>query len=465
MPAPDYLRAALFVDFDNVYSSLRERDGQAAESFAQFPLAWLNWFEAGRHGAGEPAGPEAAPAAPPRRVLLRRCYLNPAAFWRQRAGFVQAGFHVVDCPSLTYGGKNSADIQMALDIVEALAHETRFDEFLLLSGDADFAPVLLRLRAHDRRTTILASEQVAPALRASADVVVPLERFVVEALGLERGQGEPPSQEELLAFLRETVTKAPKPVLLSQLGGQALRRFGESPRELRWFGHGSLSRLIEEMLAPTIAVADRYAYAPEQHEAPQRASSPAGVPASQPGSGGRLPPDDPASALIERVCEATGAPALPGETYDALFEAMAATLEEGARAQADVVHATRRRLAEIGLPVAERDIGFVFYGFRLARLDLDALAGDVDALAEAFRENIRHRCRERGVSLSDAEEAALDDWLLGAPEEAGPPESEAGSDAESPPAARLPGSRGGPGEATGQGGEVAATPETKEMPS
>lgn len=430
MPAPDYLRAALFVDFDNVFSSLRERDPQAAESFAQFPLAWLTWFEAGRHGFPEPAGSipeegapgEASSAAPvPRRVLLRRCYLNPAAFWRQRAGFVQAGFQVVDCPSLTYGGKNSADIQMALDIVEALGHETRFDEFLLLSGDADFAPVLLRLRLHDRRTTILASEQVAPALRASADVVVPIARFVSDALGLERGEALPPSEVELLAFVRETVLKAPRPLLLSQLGGQALRTFGEALREQRWFGAGSLSRLIETRLAPQVAVADRYAYAPERHEVPARAAATSGA-GSEAIEGGRLAPDEATSAVIERVCEATGAPALSGETYDALFEAMAVALEDGARAQADVVHATRRLLAEAGLPASERDIGFVFYGFRLARLDLAALAGDVDALAEAFRENVRHRCRERGVVLNTGEEAAIDEWLLGVPDDPGGPD-------------------------------------------
>lgn len=418
----DYLRSALFLDFDNVYSSLRELDAQAAESFALYPLVWLSWFEAGRHAEDErfgQEGPAGEPRATPRRVLLRRCYLNPAAFWRQRAGFVQAGFHVVDCPSLTYGGKNSADIQMALDIVEALAHETRFDEFLLLSADADFAPVLLRLRAHDRRTTILANEQVAPALRASADVVVPVERFSAGALGVERAALAPASEEQVLAFLRETVLKASRPVLLSQLGNQALRRF-DGLREQRWFGAGTLSLLIEAKLAPELAVAGRHAYAPDRHEAP-RPAAPPGPPSNGVGEAGRPGPDEPVAPLVERISEATGAPALPGETYDALFEAMAEALADGARAQPDVVHATRRRLADLGLKVAERDIGFVFYGFRLAHLDLDGLAGDVDALAEAFRENIRHRCRERGVVLDDAEEAQLDDWLLGGPAEGAEP--------------------------------------------
>ena len=35
-----------------------------------------------------------------------------------------------------------------------LTHDTYFDEFIILSGDADFTPVLHRLRAHARRTVI-----------------------------------------------------------------------------------------------------------------------------------------------------------------------------------------------------------------------------------------------------------------------------------------------------------------------
>jgi hypothetical protein len=407
---PDSVRAALFIDFDNVYSSLRQIDPQAADFFVQEPLAWLQWFERGGHAVAEPTAEGEAAAlegAERRRVLLRRCYLNPQAFWRQRAAFVSAGFQVVDCPQLTQGGKNSADIVMALDLVETLAHETRFDEFLLLSGDADFAPVLLRLRAHDRRTTILANDRIAAALRNAADIVVPLERFLARALGIEPAAPVAEADEtEVVASLRRRLQDSPAPVPLKELTEALVADFGPQLRQ-GWLGHRSLGRLVKARLAPEVEVAGQHAYMPGRHERPSRAEAAPGAPGAAPAA------DPDQAALIERVTEATGVPALSGETYDAVFEALAEALAAGARTQSDVVARASRRLQDEGQVVGDREIGFVFYGFRLARLDLEALAGDREAVAEAFRENLRHRCGERGLLLDEDEEAALDDWLLG----------------------------------------------------
>jgi uncharacterized LabA/DUF88 family protein len=52
---------------------------------------------------------------------------------------------VIDCPPLTSQNKNGADIRMVMDILDALNHQTRFNEFILLSSDADFTPLLTRL--------------------------------------------------------------------------------------------------------------------------------------------------------------------------------------------------------------------------------------------------------------------------------------------------------------------------------
>ena len=130
----------------------------------------------GRNGAAQPAAP--------RRILLRRCYLNPDKFRRHRTGFVRAGFTVHDCPPLTTRGKNAADLWMTIDILDAIAHPTGFEEFIILASDADFTPVLLRLREHDRRTALINDPLMAAALRAACDVVVPQDRFMAEALGL-----------------------------------------------------------------------------------------------------------------------------------------------------------------------------------------------------------------------------------------------------------------------------------------
>jgi hypothetical protein len=56
---------------------------------------------------------------------------------------------VIDCPSLTNQGKSSADINLALDAVDALSSPPRYDEYLIFSADADFTALALGCRAAD----------------------------------------------------------------------------------------------------------------------------------------------------------------------------------------------------------------------------------------------------------------------------------------------------------------------------
>jgi hypothetical protein len=79
---------------------------------------------------------------------------------------------VVDCPPLNAGAKNGADIQLALDVVDALGHTIRFEEFVIASADADFTPVVHRVRAHDRWVTVIVAGPLADAYRAVCDSVV-----------------------------------------------------------------------------------------------------------------------------------------------------------------------------------------------------------------------------------------------------------------------------------------------------
>ena len=87
------LRAALFVDFDNVYGSLLSEDSpsvtslrlDAASSFASDPVRWLDYFARGLHATADPQ------LAVPRSILVRRCYLNQAGSLVTSAGRVQ--FH------------------------------------------------------------------------------------------------------------------------------------------------------------------------------------------------------------------------------------------------------------------------------------------------------------------------------------------------------------------------------------
>lgn len=176
----DRVKAALFVDFDNIYTSLLRIDPGAAKRFARTPMKWIEWIE-----SGMPGEQDSVLANPRRAVLIRRCYLNLSEGYRQFCrDFTHAGFSVMACSPLTSHGKNSADIHMVIDILDTLQHHMHVDEFIIMSGDTDFMPVLLRLRAYDRRTMIISVNGAASAYTTASDHSIGGDIFIKQALGL-----------------------------------------------------------------------------------------------------------------------------------------------------------------------------------------------------------------------------------------------------------------------------------------
>lgn len=180
------MKSALFLDFDNIYLCLRNIDSAAAQRFANRPDKWAEWLTGYVNALEQNPSAESRVAPPKRRFLLKRCYLNPATFSCFRMGFTRAGFEVVDCPSLTRHGKTSTDITMAIDCMDAL-HSPRahIDEFLILSADSDFTPLLHKLRSHDRRAGILSVGAVSSAYTASASYTLSARTLLREGLGIE----------------------------------------------------------------------------------------------------------------------------------------------------------------------------------------------------------------------------------------------------------------------------------------
>ncbi len=253
------MKSALFVDFDNVYSGLRRLDQETADQFARNPTVWMNWLIKSLE-MPEPVSPGAK-----RRVLVRRCYLNPQAYQRFRPSFNLAGFEIIDCPALTSEGKTSTDINMVLDIVDLLQHETRYDEFIVFSADADFTPVLRKLRRWDRRTTVLAIGFPSAAYRASADLLIDQDEFVRNALIFEESPVLPPTEvlpsgpsaseckQLALQLIQQAVQEATTPVSLARIASLLLNRI-EGLDASSWAGLGSFRALIDSLRLDPLVV-------------------------------------------------------------------------------------------------------------------------------------------------------------------------------------------------------------------
>ena len=269
----------IFVDYDNIYLSLRRKSEEAAKRFAKDASLWLRELESGRLIT---ATNGISPSLP-RRIVMNRCYGNPVprrnnsdnstdmnSFPFVRHHFLRSGFEVIDCPPLTAQLKNSSDIRMVMDVRDLLGHDTYFDEFIILSGDADFTPVLHRLRAHARRTVIFANDHTAAPYTSISDGEVRESDLIALLLdGRIAGEAEPNSlidsgvagerapsitqieilRRELVGEVAALVRQAGQPVPLEALADRLVRTLGHDKTVgSGWGGTGSFRDLLSRAL-------------------------------------------------------------------------------------------------------------------------------------------------------------------------------------------------------------------------
>ena len=278
--------STVFVDYDNIYLSLKRKNEDAAKRFAKDSGVWLQGIVSGE--LITPTSPYVATAE--RRIAMNRCYGNPVprrnahdnstdmnSFPFIRHHFLRAGFEVIDCPPLTAQLKNSADIRIVMDIRDILTHDTYFDEFIILSGDADFTPVLHRLRAHARRTVVFANDHTAQPYTALSDGEIRESNLIalltnsrtlsgattreittqpaVPAIDVEA------ARKAVLSEVIDFVRNAPQAVPLETLADRAVRIVGrEKTVGTNWGGYGSFRELLLADLPEDIHLSDTAPY-------------------------------------------------------------------------------------------------------------------------------------------------------------------------------------------------------------
>lgn len=256
------MKTAIFVDFDNVYTGLKQISFNAANDFASKPLKWLKWLtqEFDRDSIED--------SSEQRRVLVRRCYLNPQWYQQHRRSFHEAGFEIIDCPPMTSTGKTSTDIHLVLDAIDTLLDSTHFDEFIVFSADADFSPLLRRLRRHDRRTVMFAAGAASKSYKASADYVIEIDEFLKDALGggefedareiihtkIDAGVSQiSEAQLNPRDFVRRLVLEASAPVPMATIA-QLLQNEYPGILDRKWDGAGSFGGFFSKLAISEITI-------------------------------------------------------------------------------------------------------------------------------------------------------------------------------------------------------------------
>jgi hypothetical protein len=457
------MKSALFVDFDNVYSGLRKLDPSYADRFARQPLRWVEWL------LNDLAPPEHAPEGARRRLLVRRCYLNPQVYQRYRPPFSHAGFEIVDCPSMTSEGKTSTDIHMVLDMVDLLQHQVHYDEFIVFSADADFTPVLRKLRRWDRRTTVLAIGFPSAAYRASADLLIDPDLFLRDGLGLRENDegglspalndvpmntpaftpsftstfapqaspvnpGNPsapdyagpsvggvaprqstspqaalPDVDTLVERIRAEAARSELPVPCARLASRLMGEFpGLSPD---WLGQGGFRRFLESLPITPLALdwsgSGGYLFDPERHTVRQPVASRTAIDAASWGI------DAPTLALIRQVHDTTGVPLLSPRDFRALFDAVAAEVAERPFQLNETGKSVRDRCREAGRDISRESVNWVLRGLLLCGHEFGQGQDDVPTLSYRLVGNLINLCRREQVVMDEGAPGALQRWMSG----------------------------------------------------
>lgn len=433
------MKSALFVDFDNVYTQLRALQPAAAERFARQPVEWMRWLV---ESLAIPEG-HADPAAR-RRMLVRRCYLNPNWYQQYRHAFLRAGFEIVDCPPVTSQGKTSTDIHMVLDIVDLLGHETGYEEFIVLSADADFTPVLRKLRRYDRRTTVLAIGFPSAAYQASADLMIDERQFIEQALGLGTepvAGAAPPSAEaatepavaaaatpavttaaadtagpprlldagelaQVSQRLVQLVQQAAQPLSAGTLASRLRQDF---PQRLeQWNGLGSFKAFYRALGLTQLVwisgsggrIAD-----PSRHALEPAAAEPEAGPAWA-GHEDLLP-------LAREICALTGAPLLAPPVLRGILDLLCADLAAQPYEPTQTARRICAQAAQRGLDLALRDVVFLLRGLQLNGHVFGQGQDDAAQLARRLVNQLLFLCQREQMVVDEAMRAQVGQWIGG----------------------------------------------------
>ncbi|MGH1351393.1 MAG: NYN domain-containing protein [Methyloligellaceae bacterium] len=453
--------SAVFVDYDNIYLSLKRKSEDAAKCFAKDINTWLKQIETG--SLVTPTNGFATNLE--RRLVMNRCYGNPvprrnsndsatdmSSFPFVRHHFLRGGFEIVDCPPLTAQLKNSSDIRMVMDIRDFLDHDTYYDEFIIMSGDADFTPVLHRLRSHARRTVIYANEYTATPYTAICDGEIreaDLISFLLDGKlpsSVDQAPAIAPQElhnnnEELRREIMEEVVGAinssDKPVPIAFLADKAQRSLGHDKTVgSNWAGFGAFRTFLNENLPQDISLTETppyYAFNPERHQLNynaepdlQQLAHPAfsGDPNSgssqiPPATGSQLAPVKQASTAsldlqksIARIHEASHVPPLAPPDYRVLFKVMTQELSEKGLNGGQTISSISMRSKQSGVEISRDDVQFL--------LDVVSEADpwfEQGVSPELFAGRVRNfviaRCRQNGLQLSTDELELIEAWFIG----------------------------------------------------
>lgn len=189
------------------------------------------------------------------RILISRCYGDWGRFARFKQSLLTANITMVELTSHGMQDKNRADIAMVVDCLEFAFLRDYIDTFVLVSGDSDFTPLVIKLRELNKRVIGIGTRKSTSRLLVNAcdefifydTIIKDKQRGRQRVTTREGGSAVPKDRSQAFAVLEQTLDgmlrENPNPPLASVVKTSMLRHlpdFSESD-----LGFSSFARFLE----------------------------------------------------------------------------------------------------------------------------------------------------------------------------------------------------------------------------
>lgn len=153
-------------------------------------------------------------------------------------------------------GKNASDMAIVIDAMDLL-HSERFNAFAIVSSDADFTPLVMRLRAHNARVFGFGEQKTPMPFVKACSTFLYLEQLETPDEKDDSGHAQHPAKPktsgelrqdpELLRLLRGAVAATRNDDGWSFLGTVGSHLGNQGSFDARNYGYPNLSGLIEAL--------------------------------------------------------------------------------------------------------------------------------------------------------------------------------------------------------------------------
>jgi uncharacterized protein (TIGR00288 family) len=183
------------------------------------------------------------------KVVSKRAYADWARFAEYTTVLHELGIELTEIPERGMTGKNSADIRLVVDAMELSYAKEHIDTFVIVSGDSDFTPLVLRLKENGKTVVgVGMKDSTSDLLAQNCDEFLYYEDIGGGAGAPTIGDSVPRTKRKAFTLLFETVEALQREnvgSMHSSLVKDTMKRkqpqFSESS-----YGYRSFTQLLED---------------------------------------------------------------------------------------------------------------------------------------------------------------------------------------------------------------------------